>query len=513
MESLEARMAELKQGGAGGVGGFLKGTGGIALGGTVAAAGISGAVALGSMAIKSAYATDLMERSTEQVFGAAAESYKVEAEKMADATGFLTTEILAAQIAMSKSSSMAGLDQRYVQPLVARAADIADATGLPGYANDLQAVTNAVSAGLRGSAGALLDFGIRLDDLYVLSLPANLSFKRLGDAITPAQMAAARYNAIMAQSAKIAGDAAENSDDMNESMRQLGQKMESAKEAVGEALIPVANTLANFIDKIPKELLEAGVWAGLGISMATALGGAVIGIRALATSVTALGRAATTSAAETAAAATTVGTASKGAIGGKSTGLGGVAGALGAVAIAAPILIDSLAELIRGITNDENNHENKYTKALGTITGEDGGPGKWDRLMAAVADNPVLAKMPANIFMAAGLARLINGPTETEALAKERATSTPAWNEMKFEEWMASQSRTTGQWLPGDTWQASGGGPLSVNLGSGNQMMTYDQMQQAFMKNFATVDPLSGKVQTTITIVDRTQRGRASLHA
>ena len=58
---------------------------------------------------------------------------------------------------------------------------------------------------------------------------------------------------------------------------------------------------------------------------------------------------------------------------------------------------------------------------------------------------------------------------------------------MKFEEWMASQSRTTGQWLPGDTWQASGGGPLSVNLGSGSQMMTYDQMQQAFMKNFATV--------------------------
>ena len=48
---------------------------------------------------------------------------------------------------------------------------------------------------------------------------------------------------------------------------------------------------------------------------------------------------------------------------------------------------------------------------------------------------------------------------------------------------------------------------MSVNLGSGSQMMTYDQMQQAFMKNFATVDPLSGKVQTTITIVDRTSGG------
>ena len=51
----------------------------------------SGSSRLGGMAIKSAYATDLMEKSTEQVFGAAAESYKAEAEKMADATGFMTT--------------------------------------------------------------------------------------------------------------------------------------------------------------------------------------------------------------------------------------------------------------------------------------------------------------------------------------------------------------------------------------------------------------------------------------
>ena len=106
LESLEARVGEMKQGG--GIGSFLKGTGGLAVGGTMMAGGISGAVALGSMAIKSAYATDLMERSTEQVFGAAAESYKAEAEKMADATGFLTTEILAAQIAMNKSAGMAG---------------------------------------------------------------------------------------------------------------------------------------------------------------------------------------------------------------------------------------------------------------------------------------------------------------------------------------------------------------------------------------------------------------------
>ena len=300
---------------------------------------------------------------------------------------------------------------------------------------------------------------------------------------------------------------------MNESMREFNQKMESAKEAVGEALIPVANTLADFIDKIPKELLEAGVWAGMGISMATALGGAVIGIRALATSVIALGRAATTSAAETAAAATTVGTASKGAIGGKTTGLGrGGRSAGGSSHSRAhpdrhPRRADQGHHQRRGQSREQVHQDTGHHHRQGRR------PGRWDRLMATVADNPVLAKMPANIFMAAGIGRLINGTTETETLAKERATSTPACNELRFEEWMASQSRSTGQWMPGDFWQAMGGGPLSVNLGSGSQMMTYDQMQQAFMKNFATVRSAERQGSDHGHYRRPDERGRASLDA
>ncbi len=265
-------------------------------------------------AIKSAYAVDLIEKSTEQVFGAAADSYKAEAEKMADATGFMTAQILAAQIAMNKTVQLSsaevtrdgrtmqvGLKAEQVQPLVARAGDIADTTGLPQFANNLEAVTSAVSAGLRGTTGALLDFGIRLDDLYVLSLPVNAQFKALGESITPAEMAAARYNAIMEQTATIAGKASENQGDVNESMREFNQKMEGAKEAVGEALIPVANTLADFIGAIPKELLQAGVWAGLGVAIATTLGGAVISIKALIEAIRSLGRQAAATAIETAA--------------------------------------------------------------------------------------------------------------------------------------------------------------------------------------------------------------------
>jgi hypothetical protein len=286
----------------------------MAIGGMMLSGGLAGVAQIAGGAIKSAYAVDLIEKSTEQVFGAAADSYKAEAEKMADATGFMTAQILAAQIAMNKTVQLSsaevtrdgrtmqvGLKAEQVQPLVARAGDIADTTGLPQFANNLEAVTSAVSAGLRGTTGALLDFGIRLDDLYVLSLPVNAQFKALGESITPAEMAAARYNAIMEQTATIAGKASENQGDVNESMREFNQKMEGAKEAVGEALIPVANTLADFIGAIPKELLQAGVWAGLGVAIATTLGGAVISIKALIEAIRSLGRQAAATAIETAA--------------------------------------------------------------------------------------------------------------------------------------------------------------------------------------------------------------------
>ena len=82
--------AELK-----GLGKYLTGNLGMTIGGGMLAAGVTGARMIATSAIKSAYAVDLMEKSTEQVFGAAADAYKAEAEKMADATGFLTQQVLA----------------------------------------------------------------------------------------------------------------------------------------------------------------------------------------------------------------------------------------------------------------------------------------------------------------------------------------------------------------------------------------------------------------------------------
>lgn len=361
LEAFESRLKDVSQSGPTGLSAFTTGRTGMMVGGGIAAAGVAGAGLIAGSAIKSAYAEDLMLKSTEQVFGKAAEAYQAQAEEMADATGFMTKEILAAQLAMNKvvkltsgevtrgeQTFQVGLKSEQIQPLVARAADIADTTGLPQYANNLQAVSAAIASALEGSTGALLDFGISLDDLYVLSLPANRAFKELGETITPAEMAQARYNAIMEQTATIAGKAADHQDDITASLRQFTQKMEGAKEAVGETLIPIANFVADFISSIPKEMLTAGVWAALGLSIATALGGAVIGIRALIVGARDLGAAAAVAAAQTKAAAVGIGTSSAAATGSK--GLGRVEDGLGSLASKAAMTATVLAASIPIIT-------------------------------------------------------------------------------------------------------------------------------------------------------------------
>ena len=93
-DQARARLGDVKAGG-GGISQYLSGNTGMAIGGMMLSGGLAGVAQIAGGAIKSAYAVDLMEKSTEQVFGAAADAYKAEAEKMADATGFLTQQVLA----------------------------------------------------------------------------------------------------------------------------------------------------------------------------------------------------------------------------------------------------------------------------------------------------------------------------------------------------------------------------------------------------------------------------------
>ncbi|MBN1630478.1 MAG: hypothetical protein JW990_11985 [Thermoleophilia bacterium] len=270
-----------------------------ALGGMgLMAGGTMLAGSLMSSSIQAAQAEKMMEKSTKMVFGTAAAEYEAQAQALADSTGRMATELQAAQIAFNKMAVMAGMENKPIKPLTQLATDLAANTGLPQYANDIQSVTRAITSGIEGAGGALLDFGIRMDDAYVLSLKVNAGFAAMGDAITPAQMAQARYNALMEQTAEIYGTAGDTADDYGRSMQVFGQKMQGAKAAVGEVLIPLGNSVADFVSSIPKPLLTAGIWAGIFTGLAAGLGGLIIFLNALRKAVIDLGTAATTTAAQ-----------------------------------------------------------------------------------------------------------------------------------------------------------------------------------------------------------------------
>lgn len=294
---------------AGGLGGLMSTRTAALVGTGMAIGGFALAGSSVGSALEAAKARALMERSTKQVFGSAAEEYESEARRMADSTGYMTTALEQAQLAIQKARMTTGLAELRdksgrplnagaVNPLVGRIADIAATTGLPQFADNVQAVAEAVARGLQGTANALLDFNIRLDDAYVLSLGVNRGFKEMGEAITPAQLAQARYNAIMEQTATINGQAADTQDDAARSLQKFRESMDSAKASVGEVLLPIAKGIADFVANIPDPLLKAGVWGGIFAGLAAGLGGLIIGLAALKRALEDLGITAVKTAAE-----------------------------------------------------------------------------------------------------------------------------------------------------------------------------------------------------------------------
>lgn len=348
IDQLSERLSGMQTGesATGVLGGFLTGRTGMILGGMTAFAGASIVGGIVSDTVGAARADALIKKSTEQVFGAAADEYTAQAEKLADSTGYMTNEFLEAQVAINKAALATGMLEapseaiqdlqkqlgvrvpatvNPVESLTRVAADIASTTGLPQYAYNISAVTKALASGLQGTSSALLDFNIRLDDTYVLGLAVNKSFKDLGEAITPAQLAQARYNAIMEQTADITGKASETSDDVTQSMMQFDQSMQEAKVAIGNTFLPMVKSLADFIANIPEPLLVAGGWAAFFGGIVMAVGGAVIGLNALRKAIIDLGTAATASAVGVEGKALTTG----GGLGGLGSKLGDTLGKIG----------------------------------------------------------------------------------------------------------------------------------------------------------------------------------------
>jgi hypothetical protein len=292
------------------------------------------------------------------------------------------------------------------------------------------------------------------------------------DAITPAQMAQARYNAIMEQTNTINGKAAETQDDAARAMQKFHESMEDAMASVGEALLPVATGIANFIASIPPPLLQAGTWIALGGGIAAGLGGAVIAISALRRAIADLGTASAVSAAQVSAAKT--------ASTGTGSGLGGAAGKAGALAVALPIITATVSELIKGITNKDDYNENAFTRALNTITNDKGEPG-WlfggEAKTAYMKDQAMTLKMEEAQFR--------SWMADAELLGKGQTTNAT----MDYFKEMGEHGFTKALDLPG--------GGIDV------QSYTYQQVKELWLEGGKSQDPRT----INIIIGDRTDNG------
>ena len=242
--------------------------GGMALGG-----------GLSMSAAGAAMSEQRMATTMDQVFGEAAETFKAQADEISASSGHAAAALMQTQVALNRVRETAGLTDDQLLALSKLSADMASSSGLPQYADNLTATGNALVQGLQNGGAALADFGIRLDDAYIQTLRVNRAYAANWDELTEAEKAQARYNAIIEQSGGIADDAREANEGAAGSWRKLIDKLNEGKEAVGEVLLPVVNSIASLVDKIPPELIQGGIWTAIVVGFGLAAGAAVNGIR------------------------------------------------------------------------------------------------------------------------------------------------------------------------------------------------------------------------------------------
>ena len=121
---------------------------------------------------------------------------------------------------------------------------------------------NAIGAALRGESEPLRRYGVLLNDAALKSAAMELGIYNGTGALTAQQKVLAAQKVILEQTNLAQGDFARTSDGLANSQRQIAASVEDAKAQLGEALLPVIQTLANFVKDTVIPNLE-GFIAGL----------------------------------------------------------------------------------------------------------------------------------------------------------------------------------------------------------------------------------------------------------
>jgi hypothetical protein len=208
---------------------------------------------------------------------------------LSKATGYDPTTIMTTTANLMDMQEEMGTTGDQIEALTGRIADIARSSGLPQYANNMDAVRTAISQGIASGRGlGLRQLGINIGAPYMKDTFEGGKYKATYDKMDPTAQAQLRYQAVMEQTTNIAGTAGQASTE--KSFGELKTAAEEAGNALGKGITPALKLFANVVSILPKPVLAAGMvlgglaalmiplaMMGFGIKGAASLGKGVVG--------------------------------------------------------------------------------------------------------------------------------------------------------------------------------------------------------------------------------------------
>ena len=209
-------------------------------------------------------AVDLNEsiNAVNVVFGESADGVKALGEQAADSLGLANAEFNSLSVQFSAFvEKIAGSSGRQVvdvlEELTGRAADFASVMNI-----DVAQAAQLFQSGLAGETEPLRKFGLDLSAAAVNAKALELGLAGTTSEITEQDKILARYNLLMEQTEKTAGDFANTSDELANATRRLSAKFTDAKAEIGSALIPVLEDLIPVGEKVVDFLVNAAIGFG-----------------------------------------------------------------------------------------------------------------------------------------------------------------------------------------------------------------------------------------------------------
>lgn len=240
--------------------------GGVSMGskvmaGSMVVAGLGGAALVLKSTTDAAAGAVRQTEGVNRAFAASGEVMNKYAQNLSAATGYQAALLKQSEVAFKGIADTVPMTNAQLQQLVGLTTDIANTSAIPQYRDNIEGVTSALLQSLQGQGRGMKELGIDLDDVYMKSTYLGGALKDTWATMTPTQKATERLNALFGQTADIQGAAGRSTSDATKQMKAENAMLE-ARIALGNALLPILQTVNTIIAKTPKPLLEAATILG-----------------------------------------------------------------------------------------------------------------------------------------------------------------------------------------------------------------------------------------------------------